>query len=72
MPRKPAAYKPHPNDPKALKRKCPACGAKVGFWCSGGIGDIHRERLTEVERRKADVAAREALQKDIVKFKPSE
>lgn len=39
-----AAYKPHRDDPTALTRKCPACGAKVGFWCSGGAGDVHLER----------------------------
>jgi hypothetical protein len=62
-PRKPAAYKPHRDDPKALRRKCPDCGAKVGFWCSGGIGDIHRGRLTVLERKAQDLVARKALKK---------
>jgi len=37
------AYKPHPSDPPALLRECPACKAAVGAWC-GGFGDIHKER----------------------------
>ena len=39
-----APYEPHPDDPEALQRDCPACPAKVGSWC-GGIGDVHEERL---------------------------
>jgi hypothetical protein len=40
---KKSGYEPHPDDPPALLKRCPACNADVGSWC-GGAGDVHKER----------------------------
>lgn len=42
-------YKPHKDDPPALRINCPVCPAKAGTWC-GGKDDVHQERVKAAPR----------------------